>query len=179
MATPQVSTVMMEARAAVEASHRLRDEMRMLRLQMNQSLSAVRQSAATLAMSVGVAIPLAGSVALRPSPVASLTDPPLLDSPVAAATLEQERETPAPDANAPGSRELHPEDQMGLDLLTLREIEVLRLIGEGQRTKEIAFTLGITFKTAVTHRSNIMEKLGIHEGPRLVRFAIRTGIATA
>ena len=44
---------MMEARAAVEASHRLRDEMRMLRLQMNQSLSAVRESAATLAMSVG------------------------------------------------------------------------------------------------------------------------------
>lgn len=76
---------------------------------------------------------------------------------------------------APATRSLDSRDEEKLKLLTAREIEVLRLIGEGQRTKEIAFQLGITFKTAVTHRSNIMEKLGIHEGPRLVRFAIRTG----
>ena len=63
--------------------------------------------------------------------------------------------------------------------LTAREIEVLKHICEGERTKEIAFKLGITFKTVVTHRSNIMEKLGIHEGPNLVRFAIRTGLCKA
>lgn len=76
----------------------------------------------------------------------------------------------------PPVRRPDPEDAERLRLLTPRELEVLRLIGEGQRTKEIAFSLGITFKTAVTHRSNIMEKLGIHEGPRLVRFAIRAGV---
>jgi len=60
--------------------------------------------------------------------------------------------------------------------LTAREIEVLKLIGEGNRMKEIAARLGITFKTVVTHRTNIMEKLDIHEGPNLVRFAIRVGL---
>jgi len=64
-------------------------------------------------------------------------------------------------------------------LLTERERTVLTLIGEGKRTKEIAAELGITFKTAVTHRSNIMDKLGIHEGPNLVRFAIRNGLSRA
>jgi DNA-binding NarL/FixJ family response regulator len=63
-----------------------------------------------------------------------------------------------------------------LQSLTPRELEVLRLVGQGKRTKEIAFLLGISFKTAVTHRAHIMEKLGIHEGPSLVRFAIRHGL---
>lgn len=80
--------------------------------------------------------------------------------------------TPAP---AP-ARDHESKDVDLLRTLTSRELEVLKLIGEGQRTKEIAYSLGITFKTAVTHRSNIMEKLNIHEGPRLVRFAIRTGV---
>jgi DNA-binding NarL/FixJ family response regulator len=66
-----------------------------------------------------------------------------------------------------------------VDLLTQLERTVLALIGEGKRTKEIAAELNITFKTAVTHRSNIMDKLGIHEGPNLVRFAIRNGFSRA
>lgn len=73
--------------------------------------------------------------------------------------------------------ESSPDPDPGLALLTERERTVLRLIGEGKRTKEIAAELGITFKTAVTHRSNIMDKLGIHEGPNLVRFAIRNGLS--
>lgn len=84
---------------------------------------------------------------------------------------------PAPPAPVP-TRDGESNDVELLKTLTARELEVLRLIGEGQRTKEIAYSLGITFKTAVTHRSNIMEKLGIHEGPRLVRFAIRTGVCS-
>jgi DNA-binding NarL/FixJ family response regulator len=75
--------------------------------------------------------------------------------------------------------ESSPDQDPRLDLLTERERTVLRLIGEGKRTKEIAAELGITFKTTVTHRSNIMEKLGIHEGPNLVRFAIRNGLTRA
>lgn len=73
-------------------------------------------------------------------------------------------------------RALSDADARRLAALTQREMEVLKLIGEGKRTKEIAYDLGITFKTAVTHRSNLMEKLGIHEGPKLVRFAIRAGL---
>jgi DNA-binding NarL/FixJ family response regulator len=79
-------------------------------------------------------------------------------------------------ANDPSEESSHERDPR-VDLLTERERTVLRLIGEGKRTKEIGAELGITFKTAVTHRSNIMEKLGIHEGPNLVRFAIRNGLS--
>ena len=60
--------------------------------------------------------------------------------------------------------------------LTTREIEVLKRIAEGNTTKEVAAILGITYKTAVCHRSHIMEKLGIHDTATLVRYAIREGI---
>ncbi|HYV85587.1 MAG TPA: response regulator transcription factor [Patescibacteria group bacterium] len=59
------------------------------------------------------------------------------------------------------------------DPLTLREREVLQLVAEGQSSKEIARTLGISAKTAESHRSRIMAKLGLHETASLVRYAIR------
>ena len=64
----------------------------------------------------------------------------------------------------------------GLAALTPREREVLRLIAEGLSGKEIAATLGVSAKTIETHRSRIMEKLGIHKVSGLVRFAIREGL---
>jgi DNA-binding NarL/FixJ family response regulator len=63
--------------------------------------------------------------------------------------------------------------------LTGRERQVLRLLAEGQRTREIADTLGISAKTVETYRARIMLKLGIDNLPGLVRFAIRAGIAQA
>jgi len=63
--------------------------------------------------------------------------------------------------------------------LTNREREVLQLISEGQTTKEVATTLGISIKTAGTHRTNIMRKLGVHETAGLVRYAIRQGLIQA
>jgi DNA-binding NarL/FixJ family response regulator len=66
-----------------------------------------------------------------------------------------------------------------LKLLTPREIEVLRLIAEGLSTKEIAAQLDISFKTVVSHRSHLLEKLGIHESATLVRLAVRAGIVSA
>jgi DNA-binding NarL/FixJ family response regulator len=63
--------------------------------------------------------------------------------------------------------------------LTDREREVLQLISEGQTTKEVASTLGISVKTAGTHRTNIMRKLGVHETAGLVRYAIRHGLIRA
>ena len=67
----------------------------------------------------------------------------------------------------------------GFDCLTQREEEVLRLIVDGKSTKEVAAKLGISFKTAVCHRTRIMEKLDIHETATLVRYAIRHGLITA
>jgi DNA-binding NarL/FixJ family response regulator len=60
--------------------------------------------------------------------------------------------------------------------LTDREREVLQLISEGRTTKEVASALGISVKTAGTHRTNIMRKLGVHETAGLVRYAIRQGL---
>jgi len=60
--------------------------------------------------------------------------------------------------------------------LTVRERMVLQLVAEGQSTKEVAATLGISVKTAESHRTKIMNKLEIHEVASLVRYAIRIGL---
>jgi DNA-binding NarL/FixJ family response regulator len=65
------------------------------------------------------------------------------------------------------------------DQLTPREIEVLKLIASGGSDKQIAATLGIAFRTARSHRSNLMGKLDAHETASLVRYAIRTGLIEA
>ena len=65
------------------------------------------------------------------------------------------------------------------ELLSLREREVLQLIAEGKTTKEVAVVLGISAKTAESHRTRIMGKLNIHETASLVRYAIRRGLIKA
>jgi DNA-binding NarL/FixJ family response regulator len=60
--------------------------------------------------------------------------------------------------------------------LSDRERQVLQLIAEGKRTKEIATVLGISTNTAESHRSHIMEKLDIHDVAGLVRYAFRHGL---
>jgi two-component system, NarL family, response regulator NreC len=67
----------------------------------------------------------------------------------------------------------------GEEPLTMRERQVLQLVGEGKTTKAIAGVLGISFKTAESHRSRIMKKLDIHETAGLVRYAIRRGLLRA
>lgn len=62
------------------------------------------------------------------------------------------------------------------DPLSPRERQVLQLVAEGKTTKEIALLLGISIKTAESHRTHIMEKLNIHETAGLVRYAIRRGV---
>lgn len=57
-----------------------------------------------------------------------------------------------------------------------RERQVLQLVAEGKTTKEIASLLNISVKTAESHRSNLMEKLNIHDTAGLVRYAIRNGL---
>ena len=62
------------------------------------------------------------------------------------------------------------------DPLTSRERQVLQLISEGKSTKDVACLLGISAKTAESHRSRLMRKLDIHETATLVRYAIRRGL---
>ncbi len=62
------------------------------------------------------------------------------------------------------------------DPLSPRQREVLRMIAEGLPTKMIARRLDISIKTAETHRTQLMERLGIHEIAGLVRYAIRNGL---
>ena len=66
--------------------------------------------------------------------------------------------------------------EMSAAALTSREMQVLQLVAEGKSTKEVAALLGISFKTAESHRTRIMEKLDIHETAGLVRYAIRRGL---
>jgi len=57
--------------------------------------------------------------------------------------------------------------------LTPREREIIQLIAEGKSTKEVAERLGISVKTAETHRSNLTRKLDLHSTADIVRYAIR------
>lgn len=63
--------------------------------------------------------------------------------------------------------------------LTPRERETLQLIAEGRTNKEIATGLGISLKTAETHRGNLMRKLDLHSASDLTRYAIRNRIIEA
>ena len=57
-----------------------------------------------------------------------------------------------------------------------REREIIQLLAEGKSNKEVATTLGISVKTAETHRATVMRKLGLHSISELVRYAIRNHI---
>lgn len=71
------------------------------------------------------------------------------------------------------------ENPSPLALLTARQREILQLIAEGNSTREIARRLALSVKTVEAHRAQIMERLGIHDVPGLVRYAIRHGIISA
>jgi DNA-binding NarL/FixJ family response regulator len=60
--------------------------------------------------------------------------------------------------------------------LTSREREIVQLVAEGKSTKEIATALGISVKTAETHRANILRKLKVHSVSELVRYAVKNQI---
>ena len=62
------------------------------------------------------------------------------------------------------------------ETLTDREKQVLKLVAEGHSNKEVADALGISVKTAMSHREHVMEKLDLHSRTELIRFAIKQGI---
>ncbi len=65
-----------------------------------------------------------------------------------------------------------------LELLTSRQREVLQLLAEGLSNQEIAKQLSISIKTVETHRSNMMNKLGVSNKTELIKYALRKGWAT-
>jgi DNA-binding NarL/FixJ family response regulator len=76
--------------------------------------------------------------------------------------------------NRPDGTERNQEDFD--DVLTGREREVIQLLAEGKTSKEVAVTLNLSVKTAETHRTNLMRKLGLHSVADLTRYAVRNGI---
>lgn len=70
-------------------------------------------------------------------------------------------------AEAPGARP------------TPREVEVIRLLAEGKSNKEVAAVLGITVRTAETHRAKLMLRLGLHSLAELIHYAMRNNIVPA
>jgi DNA-binding NarL/FixJ family response regulator len=67
-------------------------------------------------------------------------------------------------------------DEQKLDILTPRELQVLKLIAEAYTSKEIAKELVISVKTVERHRQNILDKLGMSDRVELTRYAIRRGL---
>jgi two-component system, NarL family, response regulator len=85
------------------------------------------------------------------------------------AVFAGERTLPAPVAQRLADRMLQP-------ALTARELEVLRLIAQGLRNKEIAGRLGISEETAQSHVRHILSKFGLHDRTEAVAVAVRRGI---
>jgi DNA-binding NarL/FixJ family response regulator len=68
------------------------------------------------------------------------------------------------------------ERRQPLSKLTSRQVEVLRLVAEGHRTREIADKLSLSIKTVESHRGELMKRLGMHDVVSLVRYALRSGL---
>src|SRR5579872_604009 len=79
----------------------------------------------------------------------------------------------------PKEREKDPEGEAESLRLTSRQREIVQLLAEGKSSKEVAAVLGLSVKTAETHRANIMRKLDCHSVTELVRYAIRNHIIAA
>ena len=87
--------------------------------------------------------------------------------------------SPLVSAYVKGVRAGHPTaDRVWIERLTPRQREILQLIAERHNTKDIAYILNISIKTVEAHRAQLMKRLGIHDVPGLVRFAIKAGLAS-
>jgi DNA-binding CsgD family transcriptional regulator len=71
------------------------------------------------------------------------------------------------------------EEQLAKTRLTPRQREIVQLLAEGKSSKEVAVELGLSVKTAETHRANIMRRLDCHSVSELVRYAVRNNIIEA
>jgi two-component system response regulator NreC len=81
--------------------------------------------------------------------------------------------TPSQTSLQPESDDIH---MVGLDVLSLRERQVLELVAHGSNNQQIGQQLELSPKTIARHRERIMHKLNMHSRTELVKFAIRTGL---
>jgi DNA-binding NarL/FixJ family response regulator len=65
-----------------------------------------------------------------------------------------------------------------MEKLTRRQIEVLKLVAEGRRTREIAKELKLSVKTVESHRGELMKRLGVRDVVSLVHYAVRVGLVS-
>jgi DNA-binding NarL/FixJ family response regulator len=79
-----------------------------------------------------------------------------------------------PESRENGHEKVQQDDSAAI--LTSREREVIQLLAEGKTSKEVAVALHLSVKTAETHRTNLMRKLGLHSVADLTRYAVRNGI---
>ena len=82
----------------------------------------------------------------------------------------------SPGAGRSLERQVGKDESKMFNVLTPRQLEVLRLVAEGYSTKQIALKLGISAKTVETHRAQLTERLDIHHVAGLVRYALEAGI---
>lgn len=67
----------------------------------------------------------------------------------------------------------------GIPALSSRQREILQLIAEGRSTKDVARLLGVSIKTAETHRTQLMKRIGARSVAEVVRYAVRNGVVSA
>jgi DNA-binding NarL/FixJ family response regulator len=141
--------------------HRLRPELRVLMLSMHDSeqflFEALRAGASGYVLKSGADTDVVDAVRAAMRGESFLY-------PSAVATLVRDHV----DRDASGEKPF--------DVLTPRELEVVKLIAEAYSSKEIARELGISIKTVERHRENILEKLGMRDRVELTRYAIRRGL---
>jgi DNA-binding NarL/FixJ family response regulator len=79
-------------------------------------------------------------------------------------------------SSAVSRRLAEPAEPQPDQLLTARQLEILKLLARGLGSKEIAFRLGLSSKTVDVHRARIMERLGVGDLANLTLYAVRKGI---
>src|ERR1700740_2205630 len=78
-----------------------------------------------------------------------------------------------------GPKKEKPQAESPKTRLTPRQREIVQLLAEGKSSKEVAVQLGLSVKTAETHRANIMQRFNCHSVSELVRYAVRNNIIEA
>jgi DNA-binding NarL/FixJ family response regulator len=100
----------------------------------------------------------------------------LLKSTPATEIVRVIREVHAGRISIPSDVSTHLAEHYGNDRLTVREVEVLRLVAEGHRNRDVATTLSISEDTVRAHLRNILDKLGAIDRTQAVAMALRRGI---
>lgn len=163
-----VSMRRMSGLDAMVLLHQALPDCRVLVLSMHDTAEFVRQALASGA--VGYLLKDSAMVELELAIKAVREGDVYLSPRISKQLVGELRETPASRSTATAA--------VGESPLTPRQIQILTMIARGKATKEIAYDLGLSVKTVETHRSMIMDRLGIREVAGLVLYAVRNGLVS-